>query len=96
MTGGKEFTESLTGFDNIWLEPGISKGFWVKSSDISDFKYTTYFFAVSDKFKKSKYKLWIETRWGLNSMVQSDEQIANVDYFYQKNYPKDTGNAKDK
>ena len=42
MNGGKEFTESLTGFDSIWLEPGASKGFWVKTSDISDFKYCVF------------------------------------------------------
>ena len=29
-------------------------------------------------------------------MVHSDEQVANINYIYQKNYPKAEGGAKEK
>jgi hypothetical protein len=55
------------------LKTNESAVYWVKTKDIRDEKYTSFFFHISDKFEKKKYSKWVETRWGVNSIIMSDE-----------------------
>ena len=97
MLNPVEFTSSLTGASTSFdLTTYDNKVFFVKKKDIYDFRYTTFYFVVGEKYKKEKYSQKIETRWGVNSMVSSSDNIIMINYFYQKNYPKEDGNAVDK